>query len=148
MSVLDQREKVVVRLARIEGMRPGEILALRIGDVELSESRINVRGRLYRGNIDTPKNVRGTREVALSVGTVSLLEAWLDRLIRNSAESWVFECEHPASPLGRDNVWKHILKQLNPIGMEWATFQVDTVGRRPEVREHFRPVKLWGVFEV
>ncbi len=124
MSVLDLREKAIVRLATIEGMRPGEILALQVGDLELSESRINIRRRLYRGNIDTPKNVRGTREVALSVGTVSLLEAWFDRLIQDSAERWVFECEHPGSPLRRDNAWKHILKRLEPIGLRWATFQV------------------------
>ena len=65
LTVLDLREKVMVRLATIEGMRPGEITALKVGDLELSEFRINVRRRLYRGNIDDPKTGRSKREVAL-----------------------------------------------------------------------------------
>jgi len=37
LTVLNLREQVIVRLATWEGMRPGEILALRVGDVSLED---------------------------------------------------------------------------------------------------------------
>lgn len=153
LTVLDLREKVIVRLATIEGMRPGEITALKVGDLELSDFRINVRRRLYRGNIDDPKTGRSKREVALTYGTLSLMEVWVDRLIRNSAEDWVFECEHPGAPLRRDNAWKHISKRLEPIGMEWATFQVmrrtfASRGKESGIDAHTRAAQMGNTVDV
>ena len=153
LTVLDLREKVIVRLATIEGMRPGEITALQVGDLELLEFRINVRRRLYRGNIDDPKTGRSKREVALTYGALSLIEVWVDRLIRNSAEDWVFECEHPGAPLRRDNAWKHISKRLEPIGMDWATFQVmrrtfASRGKESGIDAHTRAAQMGNTVDV
>ena len=153
LTVLDLREKVIVRLATIEGMRPGEILALQVGDLELSEFRINVRRRLYRGNIDDPKTDRSKREVALSYGTLSLMKAWVDRLIRSSAESWVFECEHPGNRCAGTMLWKHICKRLKPIGMDWATFQVmrrtfASRGKESGIDAHTRSAQMGNTVDV
>jgi integrase len=125
ISVLDLREKVIVRLATIEGMRPGEILGLQLGDVELAADRLWIRRRIYRGNVDIPKNERSARDVALSLGTLALMEAWVDRLILSGPEDWVFQTEKPRAPLQRNNAWvRYLLPRLEPIGLEWATFQV------------------------
>lgn len=153
LTVLDLREKVIVRLATIEGMRPGEILGLKVGDLDLAEFRINVRRRLYRGNIDDPKTGRSKREVALTYGTLGLIEAWVDRLIRDSAGDWLFECEHPGSPLRRDNAWKHIQKRLEPIGMGWATFQVmrrtfASRGKESGIDAHTRAAQMGNTVDV
>src|SRR4030095_16329699 len=50
IEVLDLREKLIARLATWEGMRPGEILALQVGDV--GAESVSVRRRVYKGNID------------------------------------------------------------------------------------------------
>src|SRR5215471_6028248 len=71
LEVFDLREKLIARLAIVEGMRPGEILALRwksaIG------ARITVAERVYKGVINTPKNGK-TRKGAISDGTLRLLK--------------------------------------------------------------------------
>jgi hypothetical protein len=48
----------------LTGMRPGELYALRWGDVDLDRNRVTVSRRLYRGELDTPKNGR-TKTIAL-----------------------------------------------------------------------------------
>jgi integrase len=64
VEVLEFREQLIARLATWEGMRPGEILALQLGDVE--EDCVWVRRRLYKGDLDVPKTERSERQVALS----------------------------------------------------------------------------------
>ena len=124
-GVLDFRERIIVRLATFEGMRPGEILGLQRGDLGLSEEGLWVRRRVYKGDVDSPKSDRSTRQVALSAGTIELLREWLDCMIRTDDAAWVFSTENSKRPLTRDFVWtKKMLPFLKPVGLDWATFQV------------------------
>lgn len=52
LGVLDLRERLMYRMAVFDGMRPGEILAVKLG--KISEQSIFVDQRVYKGNIDTP----------------------------------------------------------------------------------------------
>ncbi len=49
VDCLDLREKIIARLATWEGMRPGEILALQISD--LDGDSLWVKRRLYKGEL-------------------------------------------------------------------------------------------------
>jgi integrase len=125
IRVVDEREHIIVRLATWEGMRPGEILGLQVGDLDLDGDCLWVRRRVYKRNIDLPKNDRSIRQVALSLGTIALLEIWVADLANNAAEAWLFPTEAGNHPQGRDNIWtKKMLPKLKKIGMAWATFQV------------------------
>lgn len=53
-----------VRFAAYTGMRIGEIFALEWSDVDFERSRIMVRRRIYRGEMDSPKGLR-PGEIAL-----------------------------------------------------------------------------------
>ena len=88
IGALDLRERVIARLATWEGMRPGEILALQVGD--LDENSVWVRRRVYKGDIDEPKTKRSTRRVALTVGTLAMLDQWKLRLLGSPPETWLF----------------------------------------------------------
>ena len=58
-------------------MRPGEILAIRLGNT--SGNSLLVDQRVYKGTFDTPKGGKGkktSRTIALSSGTVADLELW------------------------------------------------------------------------
>ena len=69
LSELDLRERLIFRLAVFGGMRPGEILAIRLGNIR--EDSILIDQRVYKGNIDTPKGRKGkrtSRTMALSAG--------------------------------------------------------------------------------
>src|SRR5579875_2548455 len=70
LSVLEVPERLMFRMAVFDGMRPGEILAVRLG--KISENSILVDRRVYKGNLDSPKGRKGksnARIVALSPGT-------------------------------------------------------------------------------
>ena len=67
LKLLDLRERLIVKLAVIAGMRPGEIFGLRRG--VFGECSVKIQERIYRGDIDTPKTVKSVRLAALS-GTV------------------------------------------------------------------------------
>ncbi len=112
-------------MAVFDGMRPGEILAIRIGNI--SGQSVLIDQRAYKGNIDTPKGRKGkrtARTVGLSPGTISELEVWRKLLLKQEPESWLFPTERE-TPLRRDNVWYRDLRpKLEPDGLEWATFQV------------------------
>ncbi len=122
LEVLDLRERLSARLAIFEGLRPGEILALRwrglAGDI------IRVEERVYKRVFNTPKNGK-TREGAISDGTLSLLREWAELAEDPSEEGFVFPSEKLTTPLSLDNLWRRYMRpKLEKIGMEWATFQV------------------------
>ena len=97
---LDIREHVIFRLATWEGMRPGEILGLQLGDVD--GDSVWVRRRLYRGKTGDPKNKRSSRQVALSVATKLLLEEWIQQAeLSLSDDDWFFPSEN-GKPISRD----------------------------------------------
>ena len=73
------------RLAVFEGLRPGEILGLRLGDV--FETHIEIVLRVYKGTFDTPKGRKGkrtARKAALSPGTATELAFWRTCLLNRS----------------------------------------------------------------
>lgn len=151
LAALDLREKLIARFATWEGMRPGEILALQVGDVE--SNCVWVRRRLYRGQIDTPKTKRSCRQVALSQGTTTLLKAWLLTLDITNLQAWLFSTENN-TPIWRDNVWlRNMLPKLKSVGLEWANFQVmrrtfATLSRQAGVDAHTRSAQMGNTVDV
>jgi len=123
LEVLPDRERLIVRLAVYEGMRPGEILGLQCGDI--GDGLLRVQRRVYRGVIDDPKAKRSNREVALSDGTFASLGNWLLCLPDSRPEAWLFPSETGSTPLSRDNLWRrNMLAALKKANLAWATFQV------------------------
>lgn len=60
------RWRLLVRFLVQTGVRVGELIALRWGDVDLDGQRVNVQRRLYRGRLDEPKSRYGLRQVPIS----------------------------------------------------------------------------------
>jgi integrase len=125
LSVLELRERLIFRLAVFSGMRPGEIFAVRLGNVR--RDSILVDRRVYKGDLDTPKGRKGKRTsriVALSDETLIDLAVWRPMLLDDSPEAYLFPSEKN-TPLSRDNVWKrNMFPKLEEVGLGWATFQV------------------------
>ena len=74
-SVLELRDRLIVKLAMLAGMRPGEILALRWK--WLTDHSANVQHRIYRGELDVPKTKKSNRKVALPDGVSADIKAWM-----------------------------------------------------------------------
>jgi integrase len=125
LNALDLRERILFRMSVFDGMRPGELLAIRLANVHKDSVFINQR--VYKGDLDTPKGRKGkrsSRTVALSPGTLEDLAVWLPRLLDHSPEAYLFPSER-GTPLSRDNVWnRSMFPRLEKVGLGWATFQV------------------------
>ena len=122
LEVFGLREELISRLAIYEGMRPGEILALRWKVVHLCA--VSVEQRVYKRVFDTPKNGK-IREVAISDGTSELLKEWRNLAEDPSPKGFVFPSETLTTPLSADNLWRRVMKpKLEKVGLGWATFQV------------------------
>jgi integrase len=125
LGIFELRERLIFRLAIFEGLRPGEILALRLSNV--FDDHLSIEQRVYKGKFDTPKGRKGkrtAREVALSTGTALDIALWRTMLLKKTPEAFLFPSERN-TPLSRDNVWRrHMQPKLQTISLEWATFQV------------------------
>jgi integrase len=83
--VLPIRERLIFRLAVCEGMRPGEIVALQVGD--LRDGIFHINRRAYSGRIDTPKSKRSRRVVPATATTLALFEQWRELLLNQKADA-------------------------------------------------------------
>lgn len=123
LSVLDVRERLIARLALLAGMRPGEIFGLKWARMEADYA--DIRQRVYRGDVDSPKSVRSVRFAALSDGLLASIDEWRAVSLDTSADAWVFPSEKLTTPLAKDNCWRrNFLPKLKPAGLGWANFQV------------------------
>jgi len=85
LSVLGVRERLIAKLGVLAGMRPGEIFALAWGRLEAEYA--DIRQRVYRGGMDSPKSVRSTRWAALSDGLLDSIEEWKKLSLRTGGYS-------------------------------------------------------------
>jgi integrase len=118
-SSLPLRERLIVKFALLVGMRPGEIFALKVQDIQ--QGHADIQRGIYRGVIDSPKTKNSIREAGLPKGLKADLAAWLEIVSR---DGWLFPSERD-TPLSRDNVWRRNIKpKLNGVGLGWVNFQI------------------------
>lgn len=122
IAALGVRERLVVRLAALVGLRPGEIFGLQWRHVD--DNAVTIQQRVYRGIVDTVKNQR-PRVVALP-GTVTRdLRRWAELSTALKPGDWIFPSETKGLPGNKDSVWRHaIAPVLKPLGLDWLNFQV------------------------
>ncbi len=122
-AALEQRERLIAKLAILAGLRPGEIFGLKWG--HLTATHAEIRQRVYRGKIDSPKTNHSIRKAALAEGVLDELREW-KVLSRDIAEdAWVFPTETGKTPLSRDNIYRrHLGPQLKAAGLGWVDFHV------------------------
>jgi integrase len=121
-GALDQRERLIGKLAILAGMRPGEIFALTWG--RLTATHADIRQRVYRRKIDTPKTDHSMRQAALSAGLLADIENWRMIAVATGDNAWVFPSER-MTPLSKDNCWRRVMHPaLAKVGLEWANFLV------------------------
>ena len=121
-GALDQRERLIAKLAILAGMRPGEIFALTWG--RLTATHADIRQRVYRRKLDTPKTDNSTRQAALSEGLLAEIETWRMMAAEARDDAWVFPSER-MTPLSKDNCWRRVMHPaLAKVALGWANFLV------------------------
>jgi integrase len=122
-SALEQRERLVAKFAVLAGLRPGEIFGLKWGHISITH--VNIRQRVYRGVIDSPKTPKSIRKAALAAGLLAEIELWREVSLNASDDAWVFPSESGKTPVSRDNLWRRrIGPKLKEAGLGWVDFHV------------------------
>lgn len=120
---LELRERLIVKLAILAGLRPGEIFGLKWR--HLTATYADIRQRVYRGEIDSPKTSNSIRKAALSTGLLKEIEDWRELALDPSEDAWVLPSETGLTPLAPGNNWKRWIKpRLEEIGLDWVNYQV------------------------
>lgn len=123
LGALNSRERLVVKFAILAGLRPGEILGLQWR--HLMPTYADVRQRVCRGHIDTPKTRRSIRSAALPAGLLADIEHWRAASHMTGSDHWVFPSRRGKTPLSRDNILRrHISPPLKAVGLGWVDFHV------------------------
>jgi integrase len=122
IQALSARDALIVKLAILAGMRPGEIFGLTWG--RIAEASAEVTQRVYRNKVDTPKTQQSVREAALSASLIQDLESWRASSGCSLGSAFVFPSER-GTALSKDNVWRRNMQPaLAKVGLAWANFQV------------------------
>jgi integrase len=101
------------------GLRIGEAIALTWADVDFGKRRVNVRRRLYRGRLDSPKSKYGRRAIPISEG----LSRALWRLRGTARDEMLLFTTRDGTPLDAKNLAARILKPAaKRAGVPWVGF--------------------------
>lgn len=115
------RERLILRLTYLVGLRPGETLALQWKHVSADSAVIEQR--VYRGKLDTVKN-QIPRVVALPPAVMNDLRQWAALSFNLEPEAWVFPTES-GRPGNKDSFWRNAIKpSLEVFQLQWMNFQV------------------------
>lgn len=122
---LGRREKPLYLAAVMTGMRRGELLGLRWGDVDWEAKRIRVRRSYVRGEFGAPKSRRSSRSVPLTDRLAGELQRLFDTAPVTADDALVF-C-HPASrkadtPLDGSKVLQRFKQALVRAGVRDVRF--------------------------
>jgi integrase len=119
---MDLRERLILKLAGIAGMRPGEIFGLKWATLEPPYA--DVRQRVYQGVIDSPKSPKSIRRATLGESVIADVALWR-AMCPTVPDGWVFPSEAIKTPLRPGNCWRrHIGPKLRAVGLEWINFRV------------------------
>jgi integrase len=115
-------ERVLYLTAAMTGMRQGELLALRWGDVDWAARRIRVRRNLVRGEFGTPKSKRSTRSVPLADVVGGELDRLFQATLYQRDVDLVFGHPHTGRPLDRSRLLKRFKAALRRAGVREVRF--------------------------
>lgn len=91
-GAFEEPMRTIFILGLLTGMRIGEILALRVEDVDLLGGILQVRRDVYRGHVqDGPKTKHRERRIPLAAFLIGAIRAWLVR--RPAGSNWLFPSE-------------------------------------------------------
>ena len=117
------RERLILKLCGLVGLRPGEAFALQWQD--LVPDGFHITRRVYRGTIDTPKSHKSTRVAAISMGVRLDLEAWRVMSPDAKPDDWIFPGKRGNKPAWPANLWQlKIRPVLATLELAWVNYQV------------------------
>jgi integrase len=114
--------RLFVRFLAQTGLRIGEAIALRWGDLDLGTRRVKVRRRIYKGTVDVPKSRYGLRDVPIS--TQLAQELWRHRAAADSPgdDAPLFPSRVGTHLNGENLLGRFLKPAARRAGVPWAGF--------------------------
>jgi len=109
LGALPEPSRTIFALGIVTGLRIGELLGLKIDDVDLTGATLHVRRAFYRGEVGSPKTRRGERSIPLASHVVGLLMHYLGG--RTVQSEWLFSSK-AGTPLNDRNLMR---RQVEPV---------------------------------
>lgn len=115
--------RLIMALACLLGLRPGEIAALRWDDFD--EENVHIRRSVVRGIVGTPKTQESIANLPLIDRVRVPLELWRQKSPDTSA--WVFPSANN-TPIDLDNLTSRVIRPtIETVGLVWKSLYA---GRR------------------
>ena len=119
LAAIPEAERLFFRFLAHTGLRIGEAIALRVGDVDLGRRRVQVRRRWYRDNFAPPKSKHGRRDVPLSPATAQAL--W--PLVAGRDSTALLFTSETGRMIDQSNLAFRVLKPAaRRAGVPWCSF--------------------------
>jgi integrase len=119
LDELPDAERLFFRFLAQTGLRIGEAIALRVGDVDLGRRRVQVRRRWYRTSFAPPKSKHGRRDIPLATGIAQAL--W--PLIAGRDSNELLFASETGRMIDQSNLTSRVLKPAaRRAGVPWASY--------------------------
>lgn len=115
-------DRALYLTAAMTGLRQGELLALRWGDVDWRAGRLRVRRTFTRGSFGAPKSRRSSRSVPLTDRVAGALERQFQASAFQADEDLVFCNPHTGRPMDASRMRKRFKKALAQAGIRPVRF--------------------------
>ena len=112
---LGEPVRTVFLLGTLTGLRIGELLALKLQDVDTTHARLCVRRDVYRGRVGTPKTPDSERQVPLASPLIPILQNWLS--IRPTRSDWLFPSRVGTPLRDRNLMRRHVWPACARLGI-------------------------------
>lgn len=114
--------RLFVRFLSQTGLRIGEAIALRWGDVDLGTRRVKVRRRIYKGTVHVPKSRYGIRDVPISTQLAQELWRYRANAGNPAAAAPLFPSKTDTHLNGENLLGRFLKPAVIRAGIPWAGF--------------------------
>lgn len=115
-------DRTLYLTAAMTGLRQGELIALRWGDVDWRAGRLRVRRTFTRGSFGAPKSRRSSRSVPMTDRVAAALERLFQASAYQGDEDLVFCNPQTGRPLDASRMRKRFKKALERAGIRAVRF--------------------------
>ena len=122
MSEMSFKDSLIFQLFVVAALRPGELFALRWGDIE--PGQIKIDEAVYRNQLQDPKTESSRAHVSIPPTLEIELARWKESCKHADPEDFVFEARYRGKPMdGRSYLRRYLKPLARKHGIEGLTFQ-------------------------